>query len=301
MQLSMRAGGLRGALCRIVGAAALVASCGPGAMAGDAGSESSVEAGGGETRTVRFQAVVGTRPFACGQTFTGVGMGGTGSWTPQDFRLYVSNVRLVNAAGAEVAFELDEGPFQRAGVALLDFEDGSGACRGTAETHTELTGRAPAGVYTGVRFTVGVPFALNHADAASAPAPLNDSSLWWSWNGGYRFARIDGTTTGVPMGFQVHIGSTGCAGNSAGAVNACRAPNRAEVSLTGFDPSSGAVRVDLAALLSETNVDTNAMGTPPGCMSEATDGDCAGIFAALGLGFGSAPANPAGQRFFRAP
>lgn len=278
-----------------------VAGCGTGTGAmGDAGTEAGSGDGGG-AMTVRFRAVVGDRDFACGQTFTGLGMGATGSWTPQDFRIYVSNVRLVNSAGAEVPFALAETAFQHSGVALLDFEDSSGSCTGTPETNLALTGSAPAGTYTGLKFTLGIPFALNHADAASAPAPLNDSSLWWSWNGGYRFARIDGATTGLPMGFSIHIGSTGCMGNAAGAVNECSAPNRAEISLTGFDPTSATVRVDLAALVRDTNLDVNTMGTAPGCMSEAMDPECVGIFAGLGLGLGATPANPAGQRLFRAP
>jgi hypothetical protein len=30
-----------------------------------------------------------------------------------------------------------------------------------------------------------VPFARNHGDAASAPAPLNHTALFWNWNAGY--------------------------------------------------------------------------------------------------------------------
>lgn len=290
-----------------VGALTLTGACGPSGSTGDAGVDASTGGDGatmGQPAMVRFRATVGERAFACGQSYDRVGMGATGTWRPKDFRLYVSNVVLTTAAGGEVPFVLDEdGTFQGRGVALLDFEDATMGCTGTAGTHMALTGRVAAGAYTGIRFTIGVPFELNHADPTTAPAPLNDSSLWWTWNSGYRFARLDGTTTGVPMGFNVHLGSTGCSGNGAGAVNPCRAPNRVEISLAGFDPTSATstITLDLGALLAQTNVDQNTTGSAPGCMSDPDDADCAGIFANLGLAFGSMPANPGAQRFVRGP
>jgi cell shape-determining protein MreC len=38
------------------------------------------------------------------------------------------------------------------------------------------------------------------------------------------------------MGFNIHLGSTGCMGNNAGPVNPCSAPNVGEVSLDTGEP-----------------------------------------------------------------
>ncbi|MDP3277850.1 MAG: metallo-mystery pair system four-Cys motif protein [Deltaproteobacteria bacterium] len=272
------------------------------ATASDASVEASTEAGteagpGQDPVRIEFAARVGAMPFRCGQQFTNMGMTNT-TWTPKDFRLYIHDVRLVTAAG-ESPVTLDTVPmFQGAGVAMLDFEDRTGACsEGTTETHSVVVGRAMAASVRGIRFKVGVPFMLNHRESSSAPAPLNASALWWTWNAGYRFLKIDGNTTGLAMGYNVHIGSTGCAGNATGPVNPCANPNVIEVSLDNYDPTRDNIVMDLAALLAQSNVDTNQAMSAPGCMSGADDMDCREIFGALGLPFAGMPA--ATQRFFR--
>ena len=52
-----------------------------------------------------------------------------------------------------------------------------------------------------------------------------------------------------------------------------------------MDPAADQVRFDLVSLLANSNVDTNQETTAAGCMSEASDEDCAPLFEALGLDF----------------
>lgn len=272
-------------------------ACSPPPVHGDGGSDAPAT----EAVTIRFAARVGSQPFSCSQAYPMLGMSNS-TWTPKDFRFYVHDVRLVTSNG-EVAVAIDDvGAFQGQGVALLDFEDHSGACaEGNAETNTQIVGRIPAGMaghIHGLKFKLGVPFALNHREPSSAPAPLNLSAMWWTWNAGYKFLKIDGSTAGLPMGFNIHVGSTGCTGNETGPMQPCMAPNVAEVSLDGFAPSTHTVVADLAALVSMSNLEVNTPMTAPGCMSAPTDPDCAPLFNALGLPFGSTPAGM--QRFFRA-
>ncbi len=56
---------------------------------------------------------------------------------------------------------------------------------------------------------------------------------------------------------------------------------------------------DIGAVLAGANVDVNAQGTSPGCMSFPNDPDCAPVMAALGLAYGGVPA-PGPQRLFSA-
>lgn len=288
---------------------ALVAlgACAPSPSPNDGGTDtgatadaSDAQSPSGSAYTIRFAGMVGTQAFSCGQTYPMMGMGSSSTWTPKDFRFYIHDVRLVTAAG-EVPLTIDTvGAFQGENVALLDFEDRSGACaEGSPETNSEVRARAATTVTAairGIKFKLGVPFMLNHREPSSSPAPLNLSALWWTWNAGYKFLKIDGNTAGLPMGFNIHVGSTGCTGNNTGAVNPCTAPNVSEISLDNFDPATNRIVADLAALVSMSNLETNAGGAP-GCMSGGTDPECGPIFAALALPFGS---NPAGaQRFFR--
>lgn len=243
--------------------------------------------------TITFVPVVGAQPFACGQTYAGVGTTAA-SVTPTDFRLYVHDVRLVRADNSEEPVTLEQdGLWQYQNVALLDFEDGTGGCgNGTAQTHTALTGTAAYGAYTGIRYRLGLPFALNHGDPTTAPSPLNVTALFWSWNSGYKFLRLDHTVdpAGTPSTHLLHLGSTGCNGATATTPpTACTEENIAEIALTGFDPRSGHIVADVAAVLATSDLSVDA-GGPPGCMSGTTDPECGALFAKLGLPFGAAPA-----------
>ncbi len=232
---------------------------------------------------VEFVGMVGSEMAACGQTYAGIGTTSS-DLTLTDFRLYVHDVRVVTMDGVEVPVTLEQdGVWQHEGVALLDFENGDGCEAGTAETHTSITGTAAdGGPFRAVRFRLGVPFELNHADAATAPSPLNLTAMFWNWRGGYKFFRVDGRTTGQPMGYRIHLGSTACDGDDRGNVTTCGNPNRPEIEVP-IDPATGAVRVDVAALLSGSDVDSD-QGDAPGCMSGVDDPDCGPIFEGFGIG-----------------
>jgi len=250
--------------------------------------------------TIRFQAMVSDQKLVCGQSYENIGTTHS-RITPRDFRFYVHNIRLIDDKGAEVSVDLDQdGKWQLDDLALLDFENATGGCaNGTPDTDDRVTGTVPQGKYTGLRFTVGVPFNKNHTDLTTQPPPLNLTAMAWVWNAGRKFMRLDFSSTGLPRGFAIHIGSTGCTPHQTKTTvpTSCSEPNRPEIELPGFDPSHDMVVADLAALLKDSNVDVNQENTPAGCMSAPEDGDCAPIFANLGLPFGGKPA--AKQTFFR--
>jgi uncharacterized repeat protein (TIGR04052 family) len=250
--------------------------------------------------TVQFAGLVDDQPASCGQAYSGLGMTGT-SYTLSDYRLYVSDVRLVTAGGGEVPLALEQdGVWQLDDIALLDFETGgTGGPAGNAEVNTTLRGTvAEAGPYTGIRFVVGVPFERNHGDTSAAPAPLNVTAMFWNWQGGYKFIRIDGSTTGLSGGFFLHLGSTGCDGDRlTGGTTSCANPNRMEVALDGFDPTARTIDIDVADVFAESDLDVNA-AAQPGCMSNPMDPECGPIFSRLGLSMSGG--TPGAQRLFSA-
>jgi len=271
-----------------------------------------------ETITIRFAGMVGDEPFACGRTYAGIGRSAS-TVRPSDFRFYVSDVHLLTAAGQAVPLQLEQdGRWQYESVALLDFEDRTGPClTGTPDTRFVVVGRVPKGEYQGLRFTLGVPFALNHADATIAPSPLNLTSLFWNWQAGYKFVRIDLASTGRPqtiapgavprfgdlegsqaLGFAIHLGSTMCTSDGPSrSPSACRNPNRPTITFPTFDFQRDVIVADLKTLLEGVDVDVNQSGTPAGCMSTPSDGDCNPLMRNFGLPFAGEPGNP--QRFFR--
>ncbi|MCA9608696.1 MAG: metallo-mystery pair system four-Cys motif protein [Myxococcales bacterium] len=269
------------------------------AMGTDAGD---TDAGPGDMPvTLTFAARVGTEDFACGTTYPGLGTAAT-DVIGQDFRFYVSDVRLVTADGTEAPVTLEQdGIWQQANVALLDFEDGSGPCAsGNAPMRSTVVGTVAPGTYTTVRFTLGIPFELNHGDVAAADPPLNISGMYWVWQGGHKFLRIDLGFDGGG-GYNVHLGSTMC--TSSGPMEAptteCMRPNRGAVELTGFDPSSSVIVADLAALVADADLTTNTMDSPPGCQSFPSDEtDCGPIFPRLGLDYATGAPGSTAQTFF---
>lgn len=248
-----------------------------------------------------FTAAVNGAAFDCGSSYDKVGLTGT-TWTPLDFRLYVHDVVLYDHDGNAVPVELEQdGMWQYQTVVLLDFEDKTGSCtNGTPETNTVIHGAVPAGMYHGVGFKVGVPFELNHADASTAPSPLNLTSLFWNWQSGYKFMRIDGKSTGIPEGMSFHLGSTACSADAYGTVTGCDNPNRPDITLDAMDAEMATITVDYGALMAGVDLDTNTEATMAICMSEPGDTDCAGAFAALGLDFGGVSGDPAAQTVFTA-
>lgn len=267
--------------------------------------------------SIRFAAVVGDQPFACGNSYEGIGATAS-KITPSDFRFYVSGVELIDATGKAVPLKLDQDErWQHRDVALLDFENRTGPClTGTQETRDVIAGTVQAGTYRGLRFSLGVPFELNHADATIAPSPLNLTSLFWNWQAGYKFLRVDLSTSGRPqdikpgdvprfgdraasnrLGFAIHLGSTMCAAEGPNKAPAnCGNPNRPTIEFSSFDPDKDVVLADLKSVLEGVNVDSNQAESPAGCMSTPTDGDCNPLLRNFGLVFAGQPAQ---QKFFR--
>jgi len=241
-----------------------------------------------ESIELAFEARVGSAPFACGQTYTNVGSTGT-SLRPADLRFYVHDLRLVSASGAELPIRLDSTDDQGGGVALLDFEDGSGDCAdsGTPSINTALTGMIAQGnTFTELRFRIGVPAERNNLDIATSAAPLNINSMYWGWLGGYKYLRFEGRTTGQPDGFFFHLGATDCTGlPMRGEPRVCVNGNRPEIRIVlpaDFTPSTHRFVVDVAHWMEGVDLDVD-QGGAVGCMSELTDPDCASYLAAVGL------------------
>lgn len=245
---------------------------------------------------IPFVAMVGESPFACGQSYDGLGTTGA-TVIPSDFRVYLHNIRLLDERGREVPILLEQdGIWQDEDLVLLDFEDKTPPCNlGTVQMNTVVRGLVPRGAYDGIRFNVGVPFRMNHQDVGTARSPLVLTSMFWNWQGGYKFIRIDDATDLV----RVHLGSTGCVTDAPNSVVGCGRPNRGEVFLPQFDPATDTIVADLQALFADADLSVNVPGTPPGCMAGPDDTDCEPLMRSLGVNFANGLPDPSRQTFFR--
>ena len=198
------------------------------------------------------------------------------------FMLYLSNPRLVNTDGESFALRLDaENPWQTHSLALLSL---AGECDGVNRaSNASLQGRAAPGDYQFFEFELGVPFELNHANPLEAASPLDLPVMFWTWQTGYKFLRVD-----LGNQWSFHLGSTGC--DSASAVRApaqpCRQPNLARIRIPIADDEPAKILLDLDALLQGIDVSdqencVEAYEEKPVCRSllkrlglDATSGQC---------------------------
>ena len=107
------------------GAAGSGGTAGDGGQGGASGGGGAGGQGGSPSQDVAisFEGVVGPDPFVCGATYDNLGANNS-SLELSDFRLYIQNVELKNAAGDYVPVTMtDDDVWQSDGTALIDFED----------------------------------------------------------------------------------------------------------------------------------------------------------------------------------
>ena len=165
---------------------------------------------------------------------------------PGQLRFYLSNIRMIDAQGAAAPVLLDATANQSAseGIAFVSWD---GSC---VQDDPLVSGTVAGGQYEVIEFELGVPFDRNHANPLAAPRPLNVASMFWTWQTGYKFLRLD-----VGTDWSFHLGSTGCV--SASAVRppeVCRQPNRATIHLPAAAAFDGVVVVNLDGLLAGLDI-----------------------------------------------
>lgn len=149
--------------------------------------------------SVEFDNIAGTADL---QLNTGNYTNAAGeSFKVTKLKYYVSNFKLTNANGTVYTVPQNESYF------LIDESN-------AASHEAELS--IPEGEYTSVSFVLGVDSLRNTMDVSQRTGVLDVSGaatdMYWSWNSGYIFFKMDGTSPSIPaMGgvFQYHVGGFG--------------------------------------------------------------------------------------------
>ena len=105
------------------------------------------------------------------------------------FKFYISNLKLISNVEAA----------EKESYHLVDFETPSS---------TEIVAELKKGIYSSIEFQVGVDSIRNVSGAQTgALDPLN--GMFWTWNTGYIFAKLEGHSSTSPapsQAFTYHIG-----------------------------------------------------------------------------------------------
>lgn len=227
-----------------------------------------------------------------------VHQGGRPSIAVRNLQFYVHDLDLRDANGQWRRLMLPNADQRDARVALVEL--------GKAPSLAQVRGRIADGdgaPYSAIRFTLGVPFDLNHANPLTAAAPLDRSELFWSWQLGYKFLRAD--LADGEREWSFHLGSTGCV--SASSVRPpsapCAEPNRVRIELEGFDPTRAPIRIQLGELVNamrEANHEscTGGYASTPACAPphartglNAATGACADAICRSQRLFAAAPSD----------
>lgn len=99
-----------------------------------------------------------------------------------------------------------------------------------------------------ISFELSIPQDLNHANPLIAQPPLNESHMFWSWQQGYKYLRIDAEAPGRL--WALHLGSTHCQSPSplSPPETACARANILKVQLDAKFDDVLTIVVDTAAL-----------------------------------------------------
>lgn len=160
-----------------------------------------------------------------------------------ELKFFVSDVHLLDSAGKPHAAQLQVlAPWQAREGGLIKL-DALGE-----RINYRLTVDAPIAKHeiAGLRFNLGLAPEVNHQNPLTATSPFNISSMFWSWQLGYKFFRLDFREAGGQM--NMHLGSTGC--QSASPIRPpskpCHAPNIAQITLPDFRAEQHIIGVDVS-------------------------------------------------------
>jgi uncharacterized repeat protein (TIGR04052 family) len=205
--------------------------------------------------------------------------GGLQKWQYQQLQFYIHGVEVNTSNNGWQPWMMTTNPNQSNNVALL-----GETCNESNEDSNwqlELMPLDESIVITDIRFTLGVPFELNHLNPLTQPSPMNDSSMFWGWRGGHKFMRVE--LFAKDDDWLFHLGSTGCKALSPvrAPTSECLYPNRVSVSLP-FTYQTSAIVFDLAVLINDIKLTRKN-----GCQSAIDEDSCKILFENLNMNLNS--------------
>lgn len=159
---------------------------------------------GSNSLILEFDNVVGSSQLALDSSKTTFTNGSGEKFSVTQFNYFISNIRLKKADGTEFVVPQDNSYF-------LVMESNSASQKVTIPN-------VPAGDYTSVAFVVGVDSLRSTMDISRrtgvlAPDYLPGHGMYWTWNSGYIFMKMEGLSAASPdslgNAFYYHIGGFG--------------------------------------------------------------------------------------------
>ena len=248
------------------------------------------------TNTLTFTPKYTNKLLKCFSTFTHQDK----KWQYSQLQFFISEVAVKDNNGQWQVWPLSDNQYQSNNIALLgEYCQTSPVKQQADEQLTQGNWQLSfkqvidLSTFTQLRFTLGVPFSFNHQNPLLQTSPLNVPQMFWVWQSGHKFFRLDieeqieeqiEAAKGLDQKdhWQFHLGSTGCQSPSPlrppnkTCINANQTKIIMDINTKGTKPQR--IAVDLAALLLGLSL-TNQNS----CQSEPDNAPCLVLFEHLGL------------------
>ncbi|WP_206484966.1 MbnP family copper-binding protein [Thalassotalea sp. G2M2-11] len=197
------------------------------------------------------------------------------SWQLGQAQFYLANIEIQNQQGQWQQLPLKVNANQNSTLALVGQH-----CAQHKQAYWQLV--FEQGItfnnFQAIRFALGVPFSLNHQNPLTQETPLNVSSMFWVWQTGHKFARIE--LVSEQDNWIFHLGSTGCQSPSVmrAPTNGCRYPNLYTFELP-INKDDDTLTFDLAKLINGVQITEQTS-----CQSERQNLVCQQLLQHLSTG-----------------
>ena len=213
--------------------------------------------------TIEFQPFYGGKPIGCDSQFKH----GERVWTIDTLSLFVSSLSVHGFDAGETRVKLLESNWQNEQTALLWFvpciNSSKAMVQNMVQNNTYNHGlslkidASEVNTANKLTFNIAVPFAENHANPLTQKAPLNNPSMFWAWQTGHKFLRMDIKQISGESSWAFHLGSVGCLSKSSlrAPLESCARPNRIPISVdipqqnSTLNEKKLVIKFDIAALL----------------------------------------------------
>lgn len=128
-------------------------------------------------------------------------------WQVQKLRFFISEIELKrDEEWYPVSYLVS--PWQSNSTALISLT--AKACDDPKQfnNRVEFSSDLKLDDAQGIRFKLGVPFEINHLNPLLQPSPFNLPDMFWSWQLGHKFLRLD--MENKQRAWAFHLGSIGC-------------------------------------------------------------------------------------------
>ena len=215
---------------------------------------------------------VGEIPF----TLTGIENGacplmvkvGPTKWQLDYFGFFLTKPEVrIDGKWQRVSFKQTQ--WQTQSTALLKFHT---LCSAPEDSNNKIVLDVSEGLLklaTNLRFTMGLPFDVNHTDPLAQASPLSDTTMFLNKQSGHRFLRLDLSHAGAnKKQWQYHLGSANCVSDSVDTApeESCAYTNRVEfiLPMTQLD-SELTLEISVSNILAQVDLleaDSCEFGSP---------------------------------------